>query len=67
MVLKNLFGKTIHAQLTTDHLASSYGVPVIVADGKAYGPRDVLGWKIVAAGTKEREALKRAGYTSLSR
>lgn len=28
-------------QLTTDHAASSYGQPVAVIDGQAYGPGDV--------------------------
>jgi len=28
--------------LTTDHAASSYGVPVLVKDGEAYGPADRL-------------------------
>jgi hypothetical protein len=29
-------------ELTTEHSASSYGVPVLVLDGLAYGPGDVL-------------------------
>ena len=28
--------------LTTDHPASSYGVPVALIDGEAYGPSDIL-------------------------
>lgn len=28
--------------LTTDHPASSYGLPVLVVDGEAYGPSDIL-------------------------
>lgn len=28
------------AALTTEHAASSYGVPVLVVDGVAYGPGD---------------------------
>jgi hypothetical protein len=28
--------------LTTEHAASSYGVPVAVIDGQAYGPADVV-------------------------
>jgi hypothetical protein len=27
-------------KLTTDHAASSYGIPVLVIDGEAYGPAD---------------------------
>ncbi len=29
-------------ELTTDHAASSYGQPVFVLDGKAYGPADLV-------------------------
>lgn len=28
--------------LKTDHAASSYGIPVLVLGGKAYGPHDML-------------------------
>lgn len=28
--------------LTTDHAASSYGQPVLVVDGRAYGPNDTV-------------------------
>ena len=27
-------------ELTTNHAASSYGIPVLVIDGEAYGPAD---------------------------
>ena len=30
------------AQLTTNHAASSYGQPVLVLNGVAYGPADVI-------------------------
>lgn len=30
------------AVLTTEHAASSYGVPVLVVGGEAYGPGDAL-------------------------
>lgn len=30
------------AQLTTEHAASSYGQPVLVIDGEAFGPGDLL-------------------------
>jgi hypothetical protein len=33
---------TVPAALTTDHPASSYGIPVLVMDGAAYGPADVV-------------------------
>lgn len=29
------------AELTTDHAAASYGLPVLVKDGQAYGPADL--------------------------
>ncbi len=32
-----------NAELTTDHSASSYGIPVLMVDGIAYGPDDKLG------------------------
>jgi len=33
-----------HFYLTTDHAASSYGIPVLVGpDNTAYGPGDILG------------------------
>jgi hypothetical protein len=34
--------------LTTDHAASSYGQPVLVWDGVAYGPDDVIDYGDVA-------------------
>lgn len=30
------------AQLTTEHAASSYGQPVLVIGGEAFGPGDIL-------------------------
>jgi hypothetical protein len=30
------------AELTTEHAASSYGKPVLVLDGVAYGPEDLI-------------------------
>lgn len=30
------------ASLTTDHAASSYGIPVLVFEGRAYGPDDMI-------------------------
>ena len=30
------------AELTTEHPASSYGVPALLVDGVAYGPQDLL-------------------------
>lgn len=28
--------------ITTDHAASSYGIPVIIIDGEVYGPDDLI-------------------------
>jgi hypothetical protein len=37
------------AELTTDHAASSYGVPVLVVDGVAYGSGDTLPTRFAGA------------------
>lgn len=34
--------KIANVVLTTDHSASSYGIPVALINGKAYGPADRL-------------------------
>ena len=45
------------ARLTTDHAASSYGQPVLVLDGDAFGPGDLLenpdGWLVTALAAVE--------------
>jgi len=41
------------AVLTTDHAASSYGVPVLVTLGAAYGPADILP-SVITAGALVR-------------
>ena len=43
--MKTMFNAWIRrrGRLTTRHSASSYGKPVVVVDGEAYGPADVLG------------------------
>lgn len=57
--------------MTTEHAASSYGLPVLVIDGQAYGPGDVLCHGRVAADVEigligasadELSACRRAGY-----
>ena len=35
--------------LTTNHSASSYGAPVMVIDGQAYGPGDLTPGGVIAA------------------
>jgi len=55
--------------LTTEHSASSYGVPVAIVGGRAYGPSDVLPalqpdplpWLREAASVTVRSAAHQAG------
>ncbi|KKM98466.1 hypothetical protein LCGC14_1157720 [marine sediment metagenome] len=49
--------------LTTIHPQSSYGIPVAVVDGVAYGTAEVL-W--VDSNKEGRAAAAKAGYTVLS-
>ncbi len=46
-------GRCIPALLTTEHAASSYGLPVVVIDSEAFGPGDLLlrfpGCKVIDA------------------
>jgi hypothetical protein len=41
-----LFSDPVPGILTTDHASSSHGLPVVVVDGKAYGPGDMNGGHI---------------------
>lgn len=61
-VLSYMAGETdILATLTTDHPASSYGLPVVILDGVAVGPAECPA--IVWAESDELiEAARRAGY-----
>ena len=61
---RDLFGdggrKRIRAKITTEHPASSYGIPVIVLpDGDAldYGSAAILGYQVERATPKEIELL----------
>lgn len=59
----DLFGRahTITARITTDHLASHYGVPVVVLpDGEAldYASAALLQYEVVKASPKELELLR---------
>jgi hypothetical protein len=45
--------------LTTDHATSSYGIPVVVVEGEAYGTAEVL-W--VNGSPSARREAARAGY-----
>ena len=50
-------------RVTTDHAASSYGIPVLVdADGNAYGPADVQDGTVQAHGP-QAEMCRQAGFT----
>ena len=50
-------------RVTTDHAASSYGIPVLVdADGIAYGPGDIQDGTVQAHGP-QAEMCRRAGFT----
>jgi len=57
-------GKLRRAELTTEHAASSYGRPVLVIEGEAFSPLDVVanGLCLAVASKAEREALAAAGY-----
>jgi hypothetical protein len=54
-------------EATTDHVASSYGLPVVVVDGVAYGPAEIGPVNMPPYGTEDDLAamhtgLQRAGY-----
>ena len=54
--------KKIRAKITTDHPASSYGIPVVVlADGSAldYGSAAILDYQVEKATPRELELLER--------
>lgn len=55
-------GRECKASLTTNHAASSYGIPVLVVDGKALGVEDVAGLELVEASPEDRAALAEYGY-----
>lgn len=56
------------AVLTTDHARSSRGLPVLLRDGRAYGPADLPGVTLVMSATNESDAAlisaaRAAGWT----
>jgi DNA-binding XRE family transcriptional regulator len=59
-----IHGRLRRAELTTEHAASSYGRPVLVIEGEAFSPLDVVanGLCLAVASKAEREALAAAGY-----
>jgi disulfide oxidoreductase YuzD len=62
MIIKDPAGNRHEANLTTAHGQNSYGQPVLVIDGDAYGPGDIQGWEIVEASDEEWDAFRQAGY-----
>ncbi len=56
-------GTRQHAILTTDHPASSYGLPVVVRGGVAYGPAEVGPLSVIGeADPVLLDAARAAGY-----
>jgi len=62
MILQDCNGEDLKGTLTTEHPASSYGLPVLVVNGDALGTFDVIGWCLVEATDDEAEQLYRGGY-----
>jgi hypothetical protein len=65
MKVRHLLTKAVlEAVLSTEHPASSYGQPVLVAGGVAYGTGDeqFKALDLVEATDEERAHLERAGY-----
>lgn len=61
----DLSGKMHGLYLTTDHAASSYGIPVFVDQEtrEAYGTFDMTGWQFWSFGSQEFvEKARKAGY-----
>jgi len=66
-------GKGIPGTLTTEHSQSSYGLPVLVAQGQVYGTGDLPFGTVLMPWDRRRrlsqeerdlfEAAQRAGYT----
>ena len=62
MKFMDLSGKVRTGKLTKDHSQSSDGRSVLVVQGEAHGTLDLLGWQIVKAMERGRQALQKAGY-----
>lgn len=72
MRVKSSDGKTLVAIITTEHPASSYGVPVIVIQGEPLGVLDWVhgGYEILEASPEEEELFyqfmtKALGYENV--
>lgn len=64
MRVRVLSGHEYDAIITTDHPASTYGLPVLVVNGEPMGAPEVTqaGFVIINATTAEWEALAAGGY-----
>lgn len=64
MRIRVLNGCEYEAVITTEHPASTYGLPVLVVDGEPMGAPEVTqaGFEIISATTAECEALAAGGY-----
>lgn len=62
MKIRTGTGETFDAALTTEHSASSYGVPVLLVGGLPLGPNETFGLELIEATDEERIALRRAGF-----
>jgi hypothetical protein len=53
------------ARITTEHSASSYGIPVLLIEGEPVGTAEaaLAGYEILEATEEEGEMLERAGYS----
>jgi len=50
------------AEITTEHTASSYGIPVLVVYGQAVGSAETGDLVLIEATAEEVAALERGGY-----
>jgi len=64
MLVRDPRGQVFEAQLTTNHPASSRGIPVLVVGGiLALVPGDFAGWIVAESSEAERAELAEAGFT----
>ena len=61
-LLNRLTGKIGAGVLTTEHSASSYGQPVLLVAGEAYGTADAVLFFACGVSAEEAVALLDAGY-----
>lgn len=58
-------GASLEARLSTEHASSSYGIPVLVIGGEAFGVAETHGYLLAEANDGERADLRRWGYNLL--